>query len=131
MTLAVLTRFVRPKCLTQMERRGRRGGSLLLVPADYTNYLIITPFAKGDLIPQFLAHVTRSGRTDTLHFATKDGETVELLCGLDHDFEGWPQRIRVRDVNSGAVTVIVTNDLSPLKREQCKALALPDGKDGS
>jgi hypothetical protein len=103
------------------------------LPVFYTDYLIIAPFAKSDQIPQFLANVTRSGRTDTLHFATKDGETVELLCGLDHDFEGWPQRIRVRDVNSGVVTVIVTNDLCPLKREQFNALvyALPDCKDGS
>jgi hypothetical protein len=100
---------------------------------DYTNYLVIPQFAKNNDIPQFLANVTRSGRTDTLHFATNDGKTVELLCGLDHDFEGWPRRIRVRDVNSGAVTVIVTNDLRPLQREQFRALvyALPDCKDGS
>jgi hypothetical protein len=33
----------------------------------------------------------------TSHFLTEKGETVELVCGLDHDFEGWPRRIRVRD----------------------------------
>jgi hypothetical protein len=77
----------------------------------------------------------------TTHFLTKNGETVELLCRLDHDFEGWPQRIRVRDVNSGAETIIVTNDLRPLvglqgsefaaEREQFRALVygLPDCKD--
>jgi hypothetical protein len=68
----------------------------------------------------------------TSHFLTEKGETVELLCGLDHDFEGWPRRIRVRDVNSGAVTVILTSDLCPLKRAQFKALvySLPACKDG-
>ena len=77
----------------------------------------------------------------TTHFLTKNGETVALLCGLDHDFEGWPQRIRVRDVNSGDETIIVTNDLRPLvglqgsefaaEREQFRALVcgLPDCKD--
>jgi hypothetical protein len=77
----------------------------------------------------------------TSHFLTQNGETVELLCGLDHDSEGWPQRIRVRDVNSGAETIIVTNDLRPLvglqgsefaaEREQFRALVhgLPDCKE--
>jgi hypothetical protein len=39
---------------------------------------------------------------------------------------------QVSDVNSGAVTVILTSDLCPLKREQFKALvySLPDCKDG-
>ena len=78
----------------------------------------------------------------TSHFLTKNGETVELLSGLDHDFEGWPHRIRGRDVNSGAETIIVTNDLRPLaglqgsefatEREKFRALvyALPDSKEG-
>jgi hypothetical protein len=77
----------------------------------------------------------------TCHFLTKNGETVDLLCALDHDFEGWPQRIRVRDVNCGAETIILTNDLRPLvglqgsefasEREQFRALvyALPDCKE--
>ena len=77
------------------------------------------------------------------HFLTKNGETVELLCALDHDFEGWPQRIRVRDVNSGAETIIATNDLRPLaglqgsdfatEREKFRALvyALPDCKESN
>jgi hypothetical protein len=76
------------------------------------------------------------------HFLTKNGETVELLCALDHDFEGWPQLIRVRDVNSGAETIIPTNDLRPLSglqggefaaaREKFRALvyALPECKEG-
>ena len=50
----------------------------------------------------------------TSHFLTKNGETVQLPCALDHDFEGWPQRVRVRDVNTGAETIVFTNDLRPL-----------------
>jgi hypothetical protein len=69
----------------------------------------------------------------TSHFLTEKGETVELLCGLDHDFEGWPRRIRVRDVKSGAMTVILPSDLCPVKRDQFRSLvyALPDSRDAS
>ena len=79
--------------------------------------------------------------TNPSRFVTKNGEIVELLCGLDRDFEGWPQRVRVRDVNNGSESVIVTNDLRPLvglqgsefafQREQFRALvyALPDCKE--
>lgn len=78
----------------------------------------------------------------TSHFLTGNGETVELLCGLDHDFEGWPQRIRVRDVHSGAEAIVATNNLRPIvalkesdfssAREKFRALvyALPDCKEG-
>ena len=70
--------------------------------------------------------------------ATKDGKSVELLCGLDHDFEGWPQRLRVRDVNNGDEMIIATSDLRPLgglqgsefaaERERFRSLiySLPD-----
>ncbi|MGA8036987.1 MAG: hypothetical protein WB985_13555 [Candidatus Acidiferrales bacterium] len=50
----------------------------------------------------------------TSHFLTQNGETVELLCAMDHDFEGWPQRIRVRDIKSRAEIIVATKDLRTL-----------------
>ena len=47
------------------------------------------------------------------YFTTKAGERVEILCGLEHDFEGWPQRLRVRDTFTGAESIVATIDLRP------------------
>jgi hypothetical protein len=52
--------------------------------------------------------------TKISQFNTKDGDCVELVCGFDHSFEGWPEGVQVRNVQSGEQIRMPTNDLRPL-----------------